>query len=368
GVQVPVGQVPGGGELVDGRARARAARAAAKKAAARRAAARKAAARPKPRAKPRSQPRPRPKPRQVQRAVKKVAKEVREEAKESAKEEVQTQIQGESCEFNSFRPGTLVLMADGSTKPIEKVRAGDKVVATDPRTGKTTVQTAAATITGKGRKDLVRITLKVHDGSSAAKTSTTTVTATAGHPFWVPTLREWVDAGDLEPGQWVRTSSGTWIQIATVEAWTAPVATVHNLTVTDVHTYYVLAGPVPVLVHNAKCKTVAENDAGRFGDLNPGQPGDGLEAHHMPQDGLGFLARNEGGAIVMKASDHALTRTYKSRGRRTKRLEAGLPFRTVLARDIWDMRRIGQIQYGDPGYFNTGIRRLLAYYRRIGMI
>ncbi|CAM5332509.1 hypothetical protein SFUMM280S_09247 [Streptomyces fumanus] len=349
-------------------ARARAARAAAKKAAARRAAARKAAARPKPRAKPRSQPRPRPKPRQVQRAVKKVAKEVREEAKESAKEEVQTQIQGESCEFNSFRPGTLVLMADGSTKPIEKVRAGDKVVATDPRTGKTTVQTAAATITGKGRKDLVRITLKVHDGSSAAKTSTTTVTATAGHPFWVPTLREWVDAGDLEPGQWVRTSSGTWIQIATVEAWTAPVATVHNLTVTDVHTYYVLAGPVPVLVHNAKCKTVAENDAGRFGDLNPGQPGDGLEAHHMPQDGLGFLARNEGGAIVMKASDHALTRTYKSRGRRTKRLEAGLPFRTVLARDIWDMRRIGQIQYGDPGYFNTGIRRLLAYYRRIGMI
>ncbi|WP_242620658.1 polymorphic toxin-type HINT domain-containing protein [Streptomyces sp. BK239] len=231
-------------------ARARAARAAAKKAAARRAAARKAAARPKPRAKPRSQPKPRPKPSQVKRAVKKVAKEVKEEAKETAKEEVK----GAACESvagaNSFVPGTRVLMADGSTKPIEKVKAGDKVVATDPRTGKTSVQTATATIVGKGSKDLVRITLTVHDGPAAkAKAKTTTVTATAGHPFWVPSLREWIDAGELKPGQWLQTSSGTWIQIGSVEAWTAK-ATVHNLTVTDAHTYYVLVGAAPVLVHN----------------------------------------------------------------------------------------------------------------------
>lgn len=225
-------------------ARARAARAAAKKAAARRAAARKAAARPKPRAKPRSQPKPRPKPSQVKRAVKKVAKEVREEAKETAKDEAQ----GAACESNSFKPGTRVLMADGSTKPIEKVKVGDKVIATDPRTGKTSVQTATATIVGKGSKDLVRVTLTVHDGS-AAKAKTTTVTATAGHPFWVPSLREWVDAGELKPGQWLQTSSGTWIQIGSVEAWTAK-ATVHNLTVTDVHTYYVQAGNTAVLVHN----------------------------------------------------------------------------------------------------------------------
>ncbi|MGV9318417.1 polymorphic toxin-type HINT domain-containing protein [Streptomyces sp. NPDC003660] len=126
-------------------------------------------------------------------------------------------------------------------------RVGDKVVATDPRTGKTSVQTATAKILGKGRKDLVRITLTAHDGSSA-KTETT-VTATAGHPFWVPTLREWIDAGHLEPGQWLQTSSGTWVQIGAVEAWTAQAA-VYNLTVTQAHTYYVLAGAAPVLVHN----------------------------------------------------------------------------------------------------------------------
>ncbi|MEU5100024.1 polymorphic toxin-type HINT domain-containing protein [Streptomyces sp. NPDC020996] len=79
---------------------------------------------------------------------------------------------------------------------------------------------------------------------------TTTVTATAGHPFWVPSLREWVDAGELKPRQWLETSSGTWIQIGAVEAWTAKKATVHNLTVTDVHTYYVEAGNSALLVHS----------------------------------------------------------------------------------------------------------------------
>ncbi|MER5218754.1 RHS repeat-associated core domain-containing protein, partial [Streptomyces sp. NPDC002838] len=212
-------------------ARARAARAAAKRAAARRAAARKAAARPKPRAKPRSQPKPRPKPSQVKRAVKKVAKEVRNEARETAKDEAQ----GAVCEANSFTPGTQVLMADGSTKPIEKVKTGDKIIATDPKTGKTTVQTATATITGKGTKQLVKVTLSVHDGSKS-RTKTTTVTATAGHPFWVPTLREWINAGELKPGQWLQTSSGTWTQISAIQAWTARQATVHNLTVTDTHT------------------------------------------------------------------------------------------------------------------------------------
>ncbi|GGL86341.1 hypothetical protein GCM10012279_00020 [Micromonospora yangpuensis] len=38
---------------------------------------------------------------------------------------------------NSFTPGTHVLMADGTTKPIEDVHTGDQVIATDPDTGHT---------------------------------------------------------------------------------------------------------------------------------------------------------------------------------------------------------------------------------------
>jgi hypothetical protein len=38
---------------------------------------------------------------------------------------------------NSFVPGTEVVMADGTRKPIEQVEEGDEVLATDPTTGKT---------------------------------------------------------------------------------------------------------------------------------------------------------------------------------------------------------------------------------------
>lgn len=75
-------------------------------------------------------------------------------------------------------------------------------------------------------------------------------TATDGHPFWVPELGTWVDATDLRSGEWLQTSAGTYVQITAVERWTSPGATVHNLTVGDTHTYYVVAGSVPVLVHN----------------------------------------------------------------------------------------------------------------------
>lgn len=38
---------------------------------------------------------------------------------------------------NSFTPGTLVLLAGGTRKPIEKVQVGDRVLATDPESGET---------------------------------------------------------------------------------------------------------------------------------------------------------------------------------------------------------------------------------------
>lgn len=59
-----------------------------------------------------------------------------------------------------------------------------------------------------------------------------------------------MEADELLPGQWLRTSTGTWTQIAAVTHRETE-ATVYNLTVADVHTYYVLAGATAVLVHNS---------------------------------------------------------------------------------------------------------------------
>ncbi|MGY1498622.1 ricin-type beta-trefoil lectin domain protein [Streptomyces sp. QTS52] len=158
---------------------------------------------------------------------------------------------GEGATCNSFMPDTLVLMADGSTKRIKDVKVGDKVLATDPETGKSTVETVTAEIKGQGFKRLVKVTVDV-DGKGGSKTAA--VTATDGHPFWVPELKAWIHATDLKPGELLRTSAGTYVKVTAVERWTTLWATVHNLTVSDLHTYYVVAGGTSVLVHNCEAK------------------------------------------------------------------------------------------------------------------
>lgn len=72
------------------------------------------------------------------------------------------------------------------------------------------------------------------DGAPGAKTGA--IVATDGHPFWAPELDKWPDADQLLPGHWLSTSTGTWFQITGI-AVTSRHATVHNLTVTDTHTY-----------------------------------------------------------------------------------------------------------------------------------
>ncbi|MFJ9032886.1 RHS repeat-associated core domain-containing protein [Streptomyces sp. NPDC102274] len=152
-----------------------------------------------------------------------------------------------SCKIpipNSFTADTPVLLADGTRKPIKDIQVGDQVLATDPETGESGPRPVTALIKGTGDKQMVDIAL------TGGKTSST-LTATDGHPFWVPALGRWIEADELTTGQWLQTSNGTWIQIAAVTHH-AKQTTVYNLTVDDLHTYYVLAGETPVLVHNSR--------------------------------------------------------------------------------------------------------------------
>ncbi|MFJ9552415.1 RHS repeat-associated core domain-containing protein [Nocardiopsis sp. NPDC101807] len=175
---------------------------------------------------------------------------------------------------NSFVRGTRVLMADGSHKPIEDLQIGDLVWASDPETGEEGPRTVLATIVGEGVKTLVEITVdtatqidagtldrgELPDGPSRPGPTVLgdAIIATDGHPFWVPLLGEWVEAIDLIPGTWFLSSEGTLVQVTGTRVWIEP-ERVYNLTVQDLHTYYVLAGAAPVLVHNSNglCGTEA---------------------------------------------------------------------------------------------------------------
>ncbi|WP_160161779.1 polymorphic toxin-type HINT domain-containing protein [Embleya hyalina] len=91
-------------------------------------------------------------------------------------------------------------------------------------------------------KEFADLTVKTDNGDAS-------VIATTNHPFWAPDLRQWVNAGDLKPGQWLRAASGAWVQLSAVRIYGQQQRT-HDLTVDDDHTYYVRASVTPVLVHN----------------------------------------------------------------------------------------------------------------------
>ncbi|MCP2331288.1 Pput_2613-like deaminase [Actinoalloteichus cyanogriseus DSM 43889] len=101
-----------------------------------------------------------------------------------------------------------------------------------------------ATITNEGPKTLVDVS---HTPSPDQLPGT--VTATDEHPFWVDDHGRWTHATDLTRGDTLLTPTGDHTTIT--HSHTYPHHhRVHNLTIHAAHTYYVLAGTTPVLVHN----------------------------------------------------------------------------------------------------------------------
>jgi hypothetical protein len=139
-------------------------------------------------------------------------------------------------------------MADGSTKPIEQVQPGE-AVRTSFNAGKGAEQ---VTHTIRTDDDKHFVTIVLADGGK--------VDATENHPLWSVTRKQWVEAGSLAPGELLRTSAGTYVQISAVRKYEGAQRT-YDLTVDTVHAYFVLAGATPVLAHNSDtpCKPQAEN-------------------------------------------------------------------------------------------------------------
>jgi hypothetical protein len=136
-------------------------------------------------------------------------------------------------------------MAGGKTKDIEDVTVGDKVLATDPETGRTGLKTVTHLIVTEHDKHFNKLSIATDNGIEK-------LTATHEHPFWSPSALLWVEARDLKPGMTLLTDKGDTVVVTGNRAFTRHART-YNLTVDDLHTYYVLAGETPVLVHNSSC-------------------------------------------------------------------------------------------------------------------
>lgn len=222
---------------------------------------------------------------------------------------------GKGC--HSFDPSTRVLLADGSTKAISDIKLGDKVTATEPRTGETTAKAVTA-LHHNLDTELADVTV-TNDQTG----ETTTVKTTANHPFWDSTAQAWADAATLVVGHQLQVhldelegdSSAAGLGGGDPGRTTVTVTAVahyigshwmRDLTVADIHTYYVVAGDTPVLVHNCNLTVVSSDQSipHNHASLNiHGQHG--FAGVYDPTTG-GFEARLSGGpdAVVSRRGGH----------------------------------------------------------------
>ncbi len=138
----------------------------------------------------------------------------------------------------SFTPETLVLMADGSTKPISQVEVGDMVMAVDPETGE------------RGPRKVTKLWEHEDNELVLVTVGGKTLKVTPNHPLWVVNRAEWVAAGDLRAGDLLLDDDGSTVRIGSVQRVLQRGVDVHNLTVDDIHTFFVVVGGSSLLVHN----------------------------------------------------------------------------------------------------------------------
>src|SRR5262249_40911248 len=104
-----------------------------------------------------------------------------------------------TCGGMSFTAGTKVLTARGTLVAISKLKVGDKVEATNTKTGKTTAQPVTAVLV---HYDTNRYNLKIQAGHRTA-----TIETTSNHLFWDVARHRWVMAAALTRGSYLQPSS-----------------------------------------------------------------------------------------------------------------------------------------------------------------
>ena len=189
-------------------------------------------------------------------------------------------------------------MADGTTKPIDQINVGDHIANAVPGQSGTQDNTVTHVIITKTDHDFVNLTIKPLTtatastalpptttatksllkkaaaslaaavtalGLATAATTTTntgqpaatgdvteqggTLTTTFHHPFYDITQAAFIDAQNLKTGDELQTPTGHAL-VTAVHLYHANTIT-YDLTIGNLHTYYVVAGDTPVLVHNS---------------------------------------------------------------------------------------------------------------------
>jgi hypothetical protein len=147
---------------------------------------------------------------------------------------------------DSFAPATKVLLASGAVIPISQLKPGEKVLATNVKTGKTQAETVKAVIL-EHDNDLYDLTVKVHGKTAVIQT-------TQHHRFWDQTTGRWTYADALPAGDLLRTPGHAQVSVISGQAPADTVGWMWDLTIAHDHDFYIDVATTAVLVHNCPIK------------------------------------------------------------------------------------------------------------------
>ena len=186
--------------------------------------------------------------------------EAAEEAASSAAEDAGADA-AESCGL-SFTAGTKVLLASGAAVPIASLAPGDKVLATNTKTGKTQAEPVTAVMINH---DTDRYNLTIRAGRHTAVIHTT-----RNHLFWDLSQDRWVKAGSLRHGDHLRTPARATISVIGGRAPADAVGWMWDLSVPggNDHDFYIDTAIAAILVHNSCPTNLGRGSTGRSEPAN----------------------------------------------------------------------------------------------------
>ena len=223
-----------------------------------------------------------------------------------------------------FVAGTMILTASGLVA-IENIKAGDKVISTDPETFETAEKTVLETYI---REDSKLIHLMIN-GEEIITTET--------HPFYVNN-RGFVNAGELAIGDELLDSNCNVLLVENhyVELTDEPTK-VYNFQVEDFHTYHV--GCFYVLVHNA--------DYNQSPKEIMAERTKGLDTREHPSKYKQISAK-EKSRLESKVRDRTITKDEYKKLEWNKKISAK---RQDAVNEFWDQEQI-RLQKGENGTRN----------------
>jgi RHS repeat-associated protein len=216
----------------------------------------------------------------------------------------------ESCLVggSSFTAKTKVLLANGTAVPISSLKLGEKVLATNTKTGKTEAEAVTAV--------MLHYDTDLYDLKVRAKGKTMVIDTTSSHLFWVPGsgghAGQWVKAGALKYGTRLRTAEGRGTAAALggmvprqQDGWMWDITVPGD----DDHDFYVQTASTDVLVHN--CGNVSSTVSAAKGVLKGafslrqlgigaagGAVGNGIDAYEDGERGGKFWGTVGLGAVT----------------------------------------------------------------------